>query len=66
MSIAFETAWYVAGDPQELLFETKMAAEIWARKLMPNMDPYNRYARVRYKQRQQTLITEKQVKEMTP
>jgi len=66
MSIAFEDAWYVAGDDTELLFAEKMAAEIWARKLWPDMDPDKRYARVYYLQRQQTLITEQQVKEMTP
>ena len=66
MSIAFETAWYVDGDPQELLFENKMAAEIWARKLFPDEGPYDRYARIYSTQRQQTLITEKQVKETTP
>lgn len=66
MSIAFEDAWYVVGDPHGFFFDTKMAAEIWARKLFPDMDPDNRYALVYFTQRQQTLITEKQVKEMTP
>jgi hypothetical protein len=39
---------------------------MWARKLYPDENPYYRYARIYFKQRQQTLITEKQVKEMTP
>lgn len=66
MSIAFEEAWYVAGDSHGFFFDTKLGAEIWARKLWPDMDPDKRYARVYYLQRQQTLITEQQVKEMTP
>jgi hypothetical protein len=66
MSIAFVDAWYVSGDSSGLLFETKTAAEMWARKLYPDENPYYRYARIYFKQRQQTLITEKQVKEMTP
>lgn len=65
MNIDFEDAWYAAGDDSGLLFETKMAAEIWARKLWPLMDPHKRYARIYSTQRQKTLITEQQAKELT-
>jgi len=65
MSIAFEDAWYVAGDDTELLFAEKMAAEIWARKLFPQEDEDQRYARIYYRRRQKTLITVDRIKEMT-
>lgn len=40
--------WFVAGDPHNYRFNTKMAAEIWARKLHPDEAPDKRYARVFY------------------
>lgn len=42
--------WYVAGDEGNLLFETKMDAEIYARQLYPNLDPFKRYAYIGFKQ----------------
>lgn len=45
--------WYVAGaDPESpipVLFDTKLAAEIYARQVFPDADPDARYARIFYK-----------------
>lgn len=45
--------WFVLGDEefgdQPALFDTKMAAEKWARALFPEEHPDKRYARVFYK-----------------
>lgn len=38
--------WTVIGDSDNTLFSDKLSAEIYARQLFPNDDPYNRYARV--------------------
>jgi hypothetical protein len=65
IDIDFVEEWYVVADPYELKFAEKMAAEIWARKLWPLMDPHKRYARIYSTQRQKTLITEQQAKELT-
>jgi hypothetical protein len=45
--------WYVAGAdndiPIPVLFETKLAAEMYARQVWPDASPQDRYARVFYK-----------------
>jgi hypothetical protein len=50
--------WYVQGDPDSLglwpnLFETKEAAEIYARYVFPNEGEDRRYARIFFR----TVIT---------
>lgn len=40
--------WYVAGDPERLLWVTKEDAERWAREVYPNMDADRRYSRVHF------------------
>ena len=55
--------WYVLGSPDEdvmpVLFETKMAAEMYTRQLWPDASPQDRYARVFYK----SVWTEADMKE---
>ena len=45
--------WFVAGaapdSPMPVLFDTKMAAEMYARQEFPDADPDARYARIFYK-----------------
>lgn len=45
--------WYVLGadndSPIPVLFETKLAAEMYARQVWPGASPQDRYARVFYK-----------------
>lgn len=45
--------WYVLGadndSPIPVLFETKLAAEMYARQVWPDASPQDRYARVFYK-----------------
>lgn len=42
--------WYVSGDDERILFNTKIAAEQWARILYPDEDAYTRYMRVFYRE----------------
>lgn len=48
-----KVVWFVAGadpdSPMPVLFATKMAAEIYARREFPDAHPDERYARVFYK-----------------
>ncbi len=41
--------WYVAGDTDNMLWETKADAEKWAREIFPHLDEDARYARVRFR-----------------
>ncbi len=40
--------WYVKGDPDKVLFATKMDAERWARLAFPGETQERRYSRVMY------------------
>jgi hypothetical protein len=42
--------WYFQGDPKRRYFDTKMEAEIAARKAFPSEGPARRYARIRYRE----------------
>lgn len=45
-----DVVWFVAGDENHYVFDTKMGAEIWARKWFPYETPDKRYSRVRFTQ----------------
>lgn len=45
-----DEVWYVQGDEDELLFLTKMDAELFARHLFPDEHPDARYARIFFRQ----------------
>lgn len=38
--------WYVKGDPDNVLWQSKEDAERWARNLFPGESPDKRYARI--------------------
>jgi hypothetical protein len=48
--------WFVRGDPNTgydyfpTLFDTKMAAEVYARQCFPDEHPDSRYARIFYRE----------------
>jgi hypothetical protein len=42
-----QEVWFVSGCEEGYLFETKLDAEIYARKIFPDMSEDNRYARVK-------------------
>jgi hypothetical protein len=44
-----QEVWFVSGCEEGYLFETKLDAEIYARKIFPDMSEDNRYARVYFK-----------------
>jgi hypothetical protein len=44
-----QEVWFVSGCEEGYLFETKLDAEIYARKLFPDMSEDSRYARIYFK-----------------
>jgi hypothetical protein len=44
-----QEVWFVSGCEEGYLFETKLDAEIYARKIFPDMSEDSRYARVYFK-----------------
>ena len=43
-----DVVWYVQGDGNNLLWKTKMDAEMYARELFPDEPAHYRYARIMY------------------
>ena len=44
-----QEVWFVSGCEEGYLFETKLDADIYARKLFPNENGLQRYARIYFK-----------------
>jgi hypothetical protein len=44
-----QEVWFVSGCEEGYLFETKLDAEIYARKLFPDENGLQRYARIYFK-----------------